>query len=274
MALGRRKGEQPVAALVKMLSSTRLEARYGACDGIASLKASGAPAVPMLTKLLTDKDLWMRVKAAETLAGIGAPAMSTLPVLLGKLTEKPTAEDPRGMEQRYLCFNVFGIMLKNSLGGVDKALLCKAVAAGLQNQDGRARGAIGGIYQQLSYEEIKPLLPAIREAIVTPAPSGEMFAAGIRLAGLDLFAKHRIKEGMELCFLVMEIDKWGKADRVPKCLKALGTYGAAAKPLLPRLRQLEKDMPGQGMQEQVAQVTALIKSIESATDTIELKTLN
>ena len=274
MALGRRKGEQPVAALVKMLSSTRLEARYGACDGIAALKASGAPAVPMLTKLLTDKDLWMRVKAAETLAGIGAPAMSTLPVLLGKLTEKPTAEDPRGMEQRYLCFNVFGIMLKNSLGGVDKALLCKAVAAGLQNQDGRARGAIGGIYQQLSYEEIKPLLPAIREAIVTPAPSGEMFAAGIRLAGLDLFAKHRIKEGMELCFVVMEIDKWGKADRVPKCLKALGTYGAAAKPLLPRLRQLEKDMPGQGMQEQVAQVTALIKSIESATDTIELKTLN
>ena len=66
----------------------------------------------------------------------------------------------------------------------------------------------------------------------------------------------------------------GQGGSRPKCLKALGTYGAAAKPLLPRLRQLEKDMPGQGMQEQVAQVTALIKSIESATDTIELKTLN
>jgi hypothetical protein len=27
--------------------------------------------------------------------------------------------------------------------------------AGLQNQDGRARGEISGIYQQLSYEQIK-----------------------------------------------------------------------------------------------------------------------
>ena len=275
MALGRRKGEQPVAALIKMLSATRLETRYGACDGLAALKAAGAPAVPALTKLLSDKDLWMRVKAAETLAGIGAPAMSTLPVLLEKLTQKPTVDDPRGMEQRYLCFNVFGIMLKNSLGGVDKNLLRKAVTAGLQNQDGRARGAIGGIYQQLSYEEIKPLLPTIRESIVTPAPSGEMFAAGIRLAGLDIFAKHHIKEGMELCFVVMEIDKWGKGDRVPKCLKALATYGAAAKPMLPRLHQLEKDMPGQGMKEDdVAQVTALIKTIENAAGTVELRSLN
>ena len=275
MALGRRKGEQPVTALVKMLSATRLETRYGACDGLAALKAAAAPAVPELTKLLSHSDLWMRVKAAETLAGIGAPAMSTLPVLLERLTLKPTAGDPRGMEQRYLCFNVFGIMLKNTLGDVDKTLLLKAVAAGLQNQDGRARSAIGGIYQQLTYEEIKPLLPAIREAIVTPAPSGEMFAAGIRLAGLDIFAKHRIKEGMELCFVVMEIDKWGKGDRVPKCLKALATYGAAAKPMLPRLRQLEKDMPTQGMKaDEVAKVTALIKNLENATGTVELRSLN
>ena len=275
MALGRRKGEQPVAALIKMLASTHPETRYGACDGLAQIKTAGAPAVPALTKLLSDKDIWTRIKAAETLAGIGEPAMSTLPILLEKLTNLPTSEDPRGMEQRYLCFNVFGKMLKKSLGNVDKTLLLKAVSAGLKNQDGRARGDIGGIYQQLSYEEIKPLLPAIREAIITPAPSGEMFAAGIRLSGLDLFAKHKIKEGMELCFVVLELDKWGKGDRVPRCLKALGAYGAAAKPMIPRLHQLEKDMPANGMKEaDVAQVTALIKSIESATGTVELKSLN
>ncbi len=273
MALARRKSEPPVATLVKMLSATRLETRYGACDALASLKAAAAPAVPELTKLLQHNDLWMRIKAAEALAGIGAPAMSTVPILLERLSQKPSAEDPRGMEQRYLCFNVFGKMLKNSLAGVDDTLLRKAVVAGLQNQDGRARGDIGGIYKQLSYEQIKPLLPAIRQAIVEPAPSGEMFAAGIRLAGIDIFAKHHIKEGMELCFAVMEIDKWGKGNRVPQCLKTLGTYGAAAKPMLPRLRQLEKDMPGQGMQEQVAQVATLIKTIENATGTVELRSL-
>jgi hypothetical protein len=274
MAISRRKGAQPVAALVKMLSASRLEACYGACDALALLKAAAAPAVPELTKLLNHKDLWVRVKAAETLSGIGAPAMATAPILLERLAQKPTADDPRGMEQRYLCFNVFGKMLKNSLAGVDQALLRKAVVAGLQNQDGRARGEIGGIYQQLSYEQIKPLLPAIQQAIIEPAPSGEMFAAGIRLAGIDILAKHHIKEGMELCFAVMEIDKWGKGKRVPQCLKTLGTYGAAAKPMLPRLRQLEKDMPAQGMKEEVAQVTALIKTIEDASGSVELRSLN
>ncbi len=274
MALGRRKGKPPVAVLVDMLSATSLETRYGACNALAALKADAAPAVPELTKLLQHDDLWMRIKAAETLAGIGAPAMSTVPILLERLARKPAADDPRGMEQRYLCFNVFGKMLKHSLAGVDQALLRKAVVAGLQNQDGRARGEIGGVYQQLSYEQIKPLLPAVRRAIIEPAPSGEMFAAGIRLAGIGILAKHRIEEGMELCFVVMEIDKWGKGDRVPQCLKVLATYGAAAKPMLPRLRQLEKDMPGQGLQKQVARVTALIKDIEDATGPVELRSLD
>jgi hypothetical protein len=278
MALGRRKGDPPVAALVKMLSATRLETRYGACDGLAALKTAAAPAVPELTKLLQHNDLWMRIKAAETLSGIGAPAMSTVPILLERLAQKTSAEDPRGMEQRYLCFNVFGKMLKNSLGGVDQTLLRKAVIAGLQNQDGRARGAIGGIYQQLSYEQIKPLLPAVRQAIVEPAPSGEMFAAGIRLAGIGILAKHHIKEGMELCFVVMEIDKWGKGNRVPQCLKTLATYGAAAKPMLPRLHQLEKDLlahpEAKGLQPLIDQLRALIKDLENATGTVELRSLN
>lgn len=271
MALARRKGEQPIAALVKMLSAQRLEARYGACDALSQLKGAASSAVPELTKLLDHNDLWMRIKAAETLSNIGAT--STAPMLLERLSQKLTPEDPRGMEQRHLCFNVFGKMLKNSIDGIDPALLRKAVAAGLQNQDGYARGIIGGTYEDLSYEQIEPLLPAIREAIVTPAPSGEMFAAGIRIAGLNLFAKHRIKEGMELCFVVMEFDQWGKGNRVPKCLRALAGYGAAAKPMLPRLRQLEKDMPANGMQGNVAQVTAMITSIENATGTVELRTL-
>lgn len=274
MALGRRKGDKPVVALVQMLSAPRLEARYGACDALASLKEGAAPAVPELSKLLEHDDLWMRVKAAEALSGIGAPAMSTLPILLQRLAQKPGAGDPRGMEQRYLCFNVFGKMLKKSLNGVEQDLLRKAVVAGLQNQDGRARGEIGGVYQLLTYEQIKPLLPAIRQAIAEPAPSGEMFAAGIRLAGLDILAKHRIREGMELCFMVMEIDQWGKGRRVPECLKTLATYGAAAKPMLPRLRQLEIDMPANGMTKEVVQVTALIKEIEAATGSVELRSIN
>jgi hypothetical protein len=276
MALARSK-DAPVSALVKMLEAPRLEARYGACQALVHLKANAAPAVPALRKTLSHEDLWLRVLAADALAAIGEPAMPVLPQLLEMLTKGPSKEDPRGMEQRYLCFAVFGQMLKKSIDGVDRNLLRKAVTAGLQNQDGRARGTIGGVYDQLSYEEIKPLLPAIHEAIVKPAPSGIMFCSGIRLAGLDLLAKHRIKEGMQLCLDIMEIDKWGKQDRIRRCLESLAKYGGAAKPMLPKLRQLEKDLlahqEARNLQSFVEQLRKVINDIEQAPEGDKLKSI-
>ena len=277
MALARRKGT-PVPSLLTMLESPRLESRYGACQALAMLKGAAAPAVPALKKALRHDDLWLRIKAAEALANIGKPAMSAVPELLETLAKGPCESDPRGMEQRYLCFAIFGQMLKRSLEGVDRELLRKAVAAGLQNQDGRARGTVGGIYRQLTYEEIKPLLPAIHEAIIKPAPSGIMFASGIRLHGIDVLASHRIKEGMPLCIEVMDIEKWGKRDRITRCLRILGKYGAAAKPMLPRLRQLEKDLlthrEARGLKPQIDQLRSLIRKIESATGTVELRSIH
>ncbi len=274
-AIARRKGDKPVEALVKMLDSPSLNARYGACLALNQLKGAAAPAVPALTKLLEHSDLWLRVQAAEALGGIGQPAMATLPRILERLALPPTKEDPRGMEQRYLCSVVFSQMLKNSLENVDETLLRKAIVAGLKNQDGRARGEIGRIYDKLSYEQIKPLLPAIYEATITPAPSGEMFASGIRLSGCEILAKHRFEEGMVLCLQVVEIDKWGKQDRLKRALNTLKVYGASAKPILPQLKQLEKDLKvhveAKNLVPYIEQCTALIASIENSTSTVELR---
>ena len=135
MALERRK-DVPVATVIEMLDSPGLDARYGACQGLIFLRGRGAPAVDALQKTLVQPDLWLRIKAAEALAAIGEPAAQAVPQLLERLAQKPTAEDPRGMEQRYLCVTVFGDMLKQSLADVDQDLLRKAVVAGLQNQDG------------------------------------------------------------------------------------------------------------------------------------------
>jgi hypothetical protein len=105
-----------------------------------------------------------------------------------------------------------------------------------------------------------------------------MFASGIRLAGIDVLASHRIKEGMPLCIDIMEIEKWGKRDRIKRCLQTLGKYGAAAKPMLPRLRQLERDLlahrEARGLQPQIDQLRSLIKEIESATGTVELRSIH
>jgi hypothetical protein len=274
MALSRRK-EAPVSQLINLLDAPQIEARYGACKALELLKGRAAPAVKALQKTLQHDDLWLRVQAAYALAAIGEKAMSTVPELLERIAKGPTEADPRGMEQRYLCFAVFGSMLKKSLDGVDRDQVRKAVEAGLHNQDGKARGEIGGIYHKLSYEEIKPLIPAIQEAVVKPAPSGEMFASNIRLTGIELMAKHRIKEGMDLCFLVMDIHNWGAGARIPRCLNALASYGTAAKPMLPRLRQLEADLiahpKSKNFQSEIQQTRSVISRIEEATEPVELR---
>ncbi|MFK7909460.1 MAG: DUF6288 domain-containing protein [Akkermansiaceae bacterium] len=279
MAIARRKGiDSPVPALIKMLELPTIEARYGACQALARLKGKAAPAVSALRKNLKHKDLWLRIESARALASIGQAGMVALPELLTMLTKGPSEEDPRAMEQRYLSFSVFGQMLKRSkLEGVDRELLGNAIAASLKNQDGRARGTIGGIYNKLSYDEIKPLLPAIHDAVKNPAPSGIMFASGIRVAGLQLLAKHKIKEGIPLCLDVMEIQKWGKGARIPKCIDALESYGAAAKPLLPRLMELEKDLlkhrEGKKLMPLTQRIQKIIKKLKTTNEKVQLRSI-
>ncbi|MEO6741223.1 MAG: DUF6288 domain-containing protein, partial [Chthoniobacteraceae bacterium] len=221
MELARRKDDS-VPELIKMLAAPALNSRYGACEAIAHLKGRAAPAVPELTMNLKHDDLWLRIKATEALAGIGAPAMKTVPELLGMLAQVDKAKDPRGMQQRYLSFALFNErdgLLGRSLEGADRGLLTKAVQAGLKNDDGRARGSIGSVYRKLTYEEIKPLLPAILEAIAKPAPSGEMFADEIRLEGLKVLAKHHIKEGIAACVTYTTAQNpWASQKRTPELM--------------------------------------------------------
>ena len=279
--LKNRKGEFESGLLKRMVLGDRYT-RYGAAEALGQLGAKGDATVSVnaLIDAMKSDDLVLRILAAEALKNIGAQARPAVPVMLERLAKPDRENDPRGMEQRFLCFSLFDRrgLIGRSLDGIDRELLLKAVRVGLQNEDGRARGSLGSVYRNLSYEEIKPLLPAVHQAIVEPAPSGIMFANGIRLSGVELLARHKIREGMPLCIQVMEIQKWGKKDRITKCLKTLETYGAAAKSVLPELRQLENDLRSHSearmLEPMVKQVQTLIKKVENASGKVELRSIN
>ena len=283
-AMARRK-DVPVSELLKLLESPKIESRYGACQALAELGGRGEAAVGALRLRLSADDLWERIKAAEALAGIGAAAAGAVPQLLELLAQVDAEKDPRGMQQRYLCFALFDTngehgngMLSRSLKGVDREALYKAVRAGLKNQDGRARGAIGSVYRNLSTEEIRPLLPAIYEAVAAPAPSGEMFADGIRVEGLRLLAKHRIAEGIGACVqYTRDQNPWDSQERTPLLMKVLVSYGTHAKAVIPELRKIaeyfakdEKDFPRELMRRKAKCVRDTIAEIEASTETPEL----
>jgi len=280
-ALSRRKQAKPIAALTAMLDAPETETRLGALEALKFARGDAAPAVPALLKQLVHKELWVRVKAAEVLGEIGQPAMGALPVLLSRIAQGPTPEDPRGMEQRYLCDVVFSRMLKNSLEGVDKDALHKAILAGLRNEDGRARSTVGGIYKRLGYEEIKPLLPAILDAVVTPAPSGEMFADGVRIAGLEVLASNHIAEGIPACAeYIRGQNKWASEKRTPQILKILLSYGANAKSAVPHLEETakifdagEKNFPKHLSVQKAAMLREALAAINASTEMPDLRKL-
>jgi len=274
MALGRRQ-DDVMADLIRLLDAPDLPTQYGACQAIKMQRGRGAAAVPALQKAFRCDDLWLRILAAQAIAGIGDPARAAVPEMLARLVKADPKNDPRGMEQRYLCFALFnrrGGLIGRSLDGIDREPLQQAVRAGLQNEDGRARGSLATVYENLTYEEIKPLLPAIHQAIVEPAPSGVMFASGIRLAGLRLLAKHRVAEGIDACVKYTRTQNpWASEKRTPELMKLLLLYGAHAKPAVGELRRIadyfendEKDFPRRLMLEKAKVVRETIRAIEAS----------
>lgn len=277
------RSEPPLADVIALLDSESLDARVGACHALEQLRGDAAPAVPQLRRLLHQEDLWLRIRAASALAAIGKPAVSALPELLDLIARVPASDDPRGMEQRFVAMAVFGTMLPRlqSLEDLDRDRLTAAIAQGLKNQDGRARGEISQIYHRLDYQQIRPLLPTILEAIEIPAPSGEMFADSVRLSGLKVLASHHIQEGMQAAADYLRTQNpWASEHRTEEILQVLEPYGAEARVIIPHLQQTaemfekgEANFPRNLSRQKAKAVRVAIDRINTAEDRPKLRSI-
>ncbi|MBM4039306.1 MAG: acetylesterase [Planctomycetes bacterium] len=247
-ALSRREGDL-VPRLLKLLDSKDVNARYGAVEALGLLGPRADAAGPKLFALLREDDPWLLCLAAEALARMGPDVRKAAVPELLRLTVREVPADPRRHVQRAVGIALFSPMpgkreprsiLAESLDGVDRKLLYPAVKAVLENEDGATRGLLRGVYGKLDDRDIVALLPAILKAIKEPSPSDEMFSDSIRLAGLDLLSRLRIREGMAMCVELMEPNRWGQGHRIPTCLGYLARYGGNAKPLIPQLKDVRE----------------------------------
>ncbi len=263
--LGKRDGNVLPAVLERLTSPDR-DTRYGAAEALGYLGPKADSAAPKLRALLKDSDPWLRALAVTSLAARGNDARQTaLPDLL-VMVANPMPGDPRGMAHRAAADALFsgrGGILAKSLEGVDRELLYPAIQSVLNNQDGRARSSLSPVYGTLTDRDIAVMLPDVVEAVQTMAPSGEMFADGIRLAGLDLLSRLGIREGMPLCIEVIDVTRWGAGRRIPKCLEYLGRYGTHAKEVLPQLKAMRSQLGKSA--DTIALLDKAIAAIESST---------
>ena len=270
--LGKREGDF-LPALLKLLAGSNRDARYGACEALGCLGPRADAAAPQLRALLKDPDPWMQSLACMALPALGPEARNASVSDLLRMTVSSNPADPRRMVQRAASIALFSpypgsrgpqSILSQSLDGVDRELLYPAIQTVLENEDGAARGSLGRIYGKLTDRDLVALMPAIIKAIRELAPSNEMFADGIRLAGLDLVSRLHIREGMPLCVSVIEVNRWGSGKRLPKCLECLARYGAHAKVVLPQLREMRRNMGKPS--DTTALLDKAIAAIEASTD--------
>ena len=251
-----KKSDVSAPVLIRMLEAKEKETRYGACVALRYLGAKADAAAGKLRALLASPDPWQRVLAAEAIVEMSESVRkASIPDLLRVVIRKDDPNDPRRCVMGPLTEVLFKpgpgkrtpeSILRKSLDDVDapnRPLLVAAIRDVLHSEDGRIRGGVGKTYPLLAPKELADLMPDIVEAIRKPAPSGEMFAYDIRMAGLELLAKLRIREGMDLCVDIMNEHRWGRDfGRAANILRA---YGGAAKAVLPRLQKETREVAAQ-----------------------------
>ncbi len=258
----------------------------GAVETLGFLRA--AEALPVLVDLLKHDDHWLRYKAAEAIDKMGDKAKPVTGDLLKAIVDTATPvdsiewADPIQFSHGQLAKVLFRGLLRDSLEGVDRNTLYPAIRAIALNPDGRARGHLGRTFEQLlSLEDVEALAPVLLQSITVQAPADTMFRDEIRMGAFRALTRNHYEEGIAAGVIYAKTQgNHGSENRTPEIMKEIVSYGAAAKPAIPGLRELIQqfkddvargEYPERLNSKRIDPVEAAIQTIEAATEQPELR---
>lgn len=286
----RPEGKTMIAELIKLAGGEDPHQIQGACETLGLLNSPEA--LPVLVKNLSHgTDRWVRYKAAEAILKMGGTAKPALEGILQALvsTAEPNWpirwEDPVQFAHGQLAAAVFRGPLKDDVNQMDAQLRYAAIRSVSTNPDGMARAQLRNFFEnQLSETDVVALAPAIIAAVETPSPADTMFNNEIRMAGMNALAKYHFKECLPAAAgLAMTQGGHGSESRTGEIMKIIASYGMAAKPQIPALRELivsfnaeveRREFPGGELNDRrVNAVQEAIKVIEAATKQPDLRSI-
>lgn len=251
-ALGE-KGDDVVKPLISMLHENDRYARYGACEGLRAAGDNSPEAAKALIEQGLQSDhssLRYHAMYAFTYGGRGRRGMTgvahlALPVMLNLAITLDPADPLQYHVATTLFYEGRVRPVRSICGGgrsldkVDRQLLIQAVKALLKTSNGGARSMVAkAAYPELTSAELKQLWGDIYQATTERAPSGVMFADGVRVHGIRLMAEHGVKEGLVAGTNLITEDRWGSHGRITQGVPAMTGYGSAVKEYLPMMKQM------------------------------------
>jgi hypothetical protein len=277
-----------VADLLKLAVGKDIHLSQGACETLGYMKR--AEALPVFVGLLSHDDRWLRFKAAQALKKISGEARPVLPDILKAtaLTAEPLQPinwaDPIQLTQGQLAATLFSGPLADAVKGSDTELLYPAIRAIARNADGMARATLRGYFEnKLTVDDVQALAPDIFAAVKTPSPADKMFSNEIRMGGFKVLTKFHFKEGLEAGVDFAKTQGGhGSESRTGEIMKAIVSYGTAARDVLPQLRALIEQFntelknghfPADCNKRRVDSVEEAITAIEAATTQPEMRSI-
>lgn len=258
-----------------------------ACEALGRINAPEG--LPVLVKRLSHQDRWVRYKSAEAIRFMGGTAKPALEDILKALVSNAEPltpirwEDPIQFAQLELSNAVFNGPLRDHLKEIDPKLRFAAVRAVSTSPGGRTRSNLKDFFENhLSEEDVVALAPVILAAIESPGPADTMFNNEIRMAGLKVLAKYHFKECLPAAaVLALTQGGHGSESRTGEIMEIITSYGAAARPQIPALREViaffnhetmnQNAFPPSLNEVRVGAIEEAIRSIESANTQPELR---
>lgn len=277
-----------VPSLIKMAEGKDVHIAQGAVEALGLIK--NPTALAALVRLLPNEDRWLRFKAAAAIRAMGGEAKSVVPGMLMAVAK--TAEplqpiawaDPIQLAQGQLAQALFEGPLENTVKETSPKLVYPAIRAVSTNADGMARMRLKGYFiNNLTVEDVQALAPDILMAVKIYSPADRMFSNEIRMGGFMALTKYHFKEGIEAGIEFAKTQGGhGSEHRTGEIMKEIMTYGKAAQPIIPKLKELKDQFneettsghfPPDANKLRIASIDEAIASIEAATTQPDLRSI-
>jgi methionine-rich copper-binding protein CopC len=246
-----------LTSLRGLLSSPSANNRQSAAQALGILQ--DATALPALVGLLNDTEHWVRQQAALALrhysdtAAVSAHRDAIIAAFIAHTPEDPTIidwSDPLRFSSSQLAQLIFKSTssIGNNTNGYDigtatvnapkETLLYPAIRRGLALPDGFYRGPVAAFAREkLSLSDLQAVFPELVATISYNPPADPMFGAQSRAEAIRFMAENKIKEGIPLALAMLSgYEAWNAQAYRIEALKALASYGDAARYTLPTLR--------------------------------------
>jgi hypothetical protein len=223
--------------LMKLLAKGSREQRVGAVHAIGNLKIASA-ADELMAIIKNDKDdLWVRQLAVKILAGMKVGRQYGPELLRVLVADKPY--DPLGSLDLYL-----GPALVTTLGpnpyalNLDKDVFYMGVAKLLDHKQSRARGAGMTLLKNIPMEDLPRIVDKMVYVIQDKDRSYTAYAGNGRQEGLETLYRLGIRESIEMTVNTIKEPTGRAGPRVRGRTRLLKTFGAEAKHIIPKLREV------------------------------------